>query len=241
MNWPEDFINKIICGDCLEVMRDIPDESIDLIITSPPYKNAYEGIGISKGKKIAKYHYTCDVGEPLYTTIDAGVLVKSILKPRGIFLLNLGWNKDSGAFRPFYVVERLLKNGWFCSDIIIWHKNNPIPNTASQLTNAFEYVFLLTKTPTYNFKKKQRQYIHNVWDIPIGQGDNIHCAVFPNELPKRCIELFTEEGDTVLDFFAGLGATLLEALKLNRRFVGIDLNPDYCKIAERRLAQEELF
>lgn len=236
--FPDDFINKVICGDCLEVMKEIPDKSVDLVITSPPYKNAYEGIGISKGKKTAKYHYSCDVGEPLYAIIDASLLIKKVLNERGIFLLNLGWNKDSGALRPFYIINRILKQGWFCPENIIWHKKNPIPNTASQLTNAYEYLFMLTKIPTYNFSKKERQYIHNVWDITIGQGKDSHSAVFPNELPRRCIELFSSVGDIILDPFAGLGTTLVEAKKLNRKFIGIDISSRYCKTVKERLRQE---
>jgi DNA modification methylase len=128
-----------------------------------------------------------------------------------------------------------MKQGWFCPDCIIWHKKNPIPNTASQLTNAFEYLFLLTKIPTYNFRDKKRQYIHNVWNLSIGRGVDIHSAVFPNELPSQCIKLFTKENDIVMDNFCGLGTTLIEVKKLKRKGIGIEISKEYCDIAVQRL------
>lgn len=175
--------NKIICGDCLEVMKTFPDESFDLVITSPPYKNSYEGIGINRGKKTAKYHYNNDVGEPLYLIEDFGEILLPKVKQKGVLLLNLGYNKDNGALLPFYVVERLLKKGWFCPDLIIWHKTNPIPNTAYQLTTSIEYVFILTKIPTYKLLIKERKYIHNVFNISVNSEKNEHNASFPIELP----------------------------------------------------------
>ena len=234
-------LNKIYCGDCLEILKDVDNESIDLTLTSPPYKNSYEGIGINRGSKTAKYHYSNDVGEPLYIIQDFGKLLFDKLKSDGCFLLNLGYNKDSGALRPFYIVERLLKSGWFCPDKIIWHKKNPIPNTAYQLTNSFEYVFILTKQPTYKLKVGTRIYEHNIFNISINSEDNSHNAAFPLELPMKIIELFTNENDLVADFFNGSGTTTLASAKQNRKFIGVDINPKYCDIAEKRLQQETIF
>ena len=227
---------KLILGDCLVEMKKIPDKSIDLVLTSPPYKNSYEGIGISKGTKTAKFHYRNDVGEPLYLIEDFGEILLPKLKDEGMLLLNLGYNKDSGALRPFYIIERLLKRSWLCPDLIIWHKKNPIPNTAYQLTNSIEYIFILTKIPTYKLKVETKEYIHNVWEIAINSEDNKHNAAFPLELPEQAIKLFSDEGQTVLDPFMGSGTTGVACKELGRNFIGIEIEPKYFEIAQKRIA-----
>ena len=234
-------MNKIINGDCIEELKKLEDNSIDLVFTSPPYKNSYEGIGINRNSKTAKYHYSNDVGEPLYVIQDASKIIFSKVKSNGFFLLNLGFNKDSGALRPFQIVDRLRRYGWFCSDIIIWHKKNPIPNTAYQLTNSFEFIFVLTKRPTYKLPKEKRVYIHNLFETAIDSGSTEHNAAFPLELAKKVIETFTKEGDIVLDCFLGTGTTTVAAKQLNRKYIGIEINKDYCRIASKRLEQATLF
>jgi len=232
-------INQVIEGDCLKVLEDFPQDSIDIAITSPPYKNAYEGIGINKSEKTAKFHYTGDFGEPLYIVEDLAPLLKEILKEEGVFFLNLGYNQDSGALRPFYIVNRFIKRGWFCPETIIWHKDNPIPNTAYQLTNSFEYVFCLSQRPRIKMNVEDREYVHNVFEIPIASDTNKkHSAAFPKELPKKIIELFSDEGDVILDPFLGTGTTAVAAKELGRKYVGIEINNEYCKMARERLKQE---
>jgi len=227
--------NKIICGDCLEVMKGIPDNSIDLIFTSPPYKNSYEGIGINRGRKSLKYHYNNDVGEPLYTIEDFASLSINKLKDDGFFLLNLGFNRDSGALRPFYIIDRFRKYKWFCPDILIWHKQNPIPNTAYQLTNAYEYVFILTKYPSYKLPIDKREYIHNVFCSPVEKGETEHNAAFHIDLAKFIISKFSRNNDLVLDPFIGSGTTAIACKELGRRYIGIDTDIEYCELSRRRI------
>jgi DNA modification methylase len=228
-------INKIYCMDCIEGLEQLEEGSIDLVLTSPPYKNSYEGIGINRGSKTKKYHYSNDVGEPLYVIEDVASILFKKLKNDGVFLLNLGFNKDSGALRPFQIVDRFRTFGWFCPDIIIWHKQNPIPNTAYQLTNAYEFLFVLTKIPTYKLSIKKREYIHNVIKTPVESGKTDHNAAFHIDMAKFCISHFSKEGNLVLDMFMGSGTTAVACKQLGRRFIGFENNPEYCKIANNRL------
>lgn len=233
-------INKIHNIDCLEGLKQLEDDSIDLVFTSPPYKNSYEGIGINRGSKTAKYHYTNDVGEPLFVIEDVAELLFKKLKINGMFLLNLGFNKDSGALRPFQIIDRFRKFGWFCPDIIIWHKQNPIPNTAYQLTNAYEFIFVLTKTPTYKLPIEKREYLHNVIKTPVESGGTNHNAAFHINLAKFCVKYFSKKEDLVLDMFMGSGTTAVASKQLNRNFIGFEINKEYVKIANKRLEQTSL-
>jgi len=106
-----------------------------------------------------------------------------------------------------------VKKGWFCPDTIIWHKNNPIPNTAGQLTNSFEYIFCFSKYPRVSFAEDKKQYIKNVWEFPIASGESKHNAVFPIDLPERILSLFAEEGDIILDPFCGSWEQLVKQLR----------------------------
>jgi len=231
---------KIKQGDCVDLINNLDDGSVDFVLTSPPYKNSYEGIGMEAGEKKEKFHYNNDVGEPLYTVIDMSEALYKKIKDDGVYLLNLGYNNDTGFLRPYYIVERLLKNDWFCADSIIWHKKNPIPNTAKQLTKSFAFIFILTKRPTYKLDVDSKIYEHNVWDIGIASNKSEkHNAAFPMKLAEKSIDLFTSEGDLVLDPMVGTGTTCIAAKKLNRDYLGFDINKEYVELARKNLSKQE--
>ena len=222
-------INQIICGDCLEIMPTFPKNCIDLVVTSPPYFNIQK-----KYQRGTGYHYSKDFGEPLYIMEDASQELLRILKDDGSFCLNLGFSYgETGVLRPFYIVKRLIRQGWICIDVIIWHKNNPVP-LQGRLTNAFEYIFVFSKSPVWSFKK-QINYEHNVWTFPVEARIGT-VASFPEELPKKCIEFMSRENDIVLDPFVGSGTTCVVAKKLNRKYIGIDISQECCEVAKRRLS-----
>jgi len=105
-----------------------------------------------------------------------------------------------------------------------------------RLTNAFEMIFVLSKHPIGKYYTKE--YTHNVWDIPVSSGIKGHSAVYPIELPKRCIQHFSKENDLIIDTFIGSGTTAVSAKQLNRHFIGFEINPNYCNLANKRLEQE---
>ena len=220
---------KIFKGDCIQGIEKLKDESIDAIVTSPPYYNSSH-----KYQRGTGFHYTADVGEPLYVIQDVFSTAKPKLKEDGIICINLGFSYgETGVMRPFDIVNRLRqKQGYFINDIIIWHKNNPIP-MQKRLTNAIEYIFVLSKHPIGKYYTKK--YTHNVWKFPVDSGNKGHSAVFPIELPLRCIEHFTKENDVVLDPFMGSGTTGVACKKMNRKFIGMEINKEYIKIAKDRI------
>ena len=107
--------NIIYNKDCLEGLKELPEESIDLVITSPPYFNSAK-----KYQRGTGVHYSKDVGEPLYVIQDVSRLIFDVLKKDGFYCLNLGFSYgETGVMRPFYIVQSLLKQGCVIIDIII--------------------------------------------------------------------------------------------------------------------------
>jgi len=210
---------KTHIGNCVDLVKTLDDKSIDLVVTSPPYYNSQH-----KYQRGSGFHYTKDIGEPLYVIEDffAGLLPK--LKDDAMVCLNLGFSYgETGVMRPYDILDRLRRMGYFVIDQIIWWKNNPIP-MRNRLTNAYELIFVLSKSPQGKYYTKE--YTHNVWKFPVQKGVG-HSAVFPDELPRLCLEHFSQEGDLVLDPFMGSGTTGRMCEKMNRRWIGFELNEAY--------------
>lgn len=227
-------INKIYRGDCVELLDKLDDNSIDLVVTSPPYYNSGH-----KYQRGSGFHYTFDVGEPLYVIFDMFEKLRPKLKEDGIVCINIGFSYgETGVMRPIDIINRIRdKLGYFVNDIVIWHKNNPIP-LQQRLTNAFEFIFVLSKHPIGKYNTKE--YTHNVWKFPVSSGGHGgHSAVYPEKLSDNCIINFSKEGDLVLDPFIGSGTTAVSAKKKNRNYIGFDINPDYIDIINKRLKETQ--
>jgi DNA modification methylase len=242
------MINKIIQGDCLEVMKDIPDESIDCIVTSPPY-----------WKGFAYEAYFNSYKQYLDWTKLWLKECKRVLKPNGTLYLNV-INDSEITIRAFEIMEIATRDLMYkLHDTIIWYRYNQQPaNTTRQLTNQCEYVFMLRHTSSGVELDKKSAYenspemfktknVGNVWELPFNAGkvkNNFgkketeskwgHSG-FPIKLPETCILLSTKEGDTVLDLFAGSGTTGVACKNLNRNYILIEKEPEYIKIIEERL------
>ena len=236
-------------GDCIEEMRKIPDKSIDCIVTSPPYWKGFEYEAYFNSYK--QYLDWCEIWLKE---------CKRILKPNGTFWLNV-INDSEITIRAFELMEIATRKIMFkLHDTIIWYRYNQQPaNTARQLTNQCEYIFMLRHTSANIELHKEEAYeknphifktknVGNVWEIPFNSGKKDikgfgrketkskwgHSG-FPVELPETCILLSTKENDIVLDMFMGSGTTGVACKKLNRDFIGIELDEKYFDIAKERL------
>lgn len=146
---------------------------------------------------------------------------------------------------PWRLAFALQSDGWYLRSEIIWHKTNCQPESVKDRpTRAHEYVFLLSKSPRYFYnaaavRSESGANARSVWPISINasrsRGD--HPAMFPPDLPRRCMLAGSAKGDLVLDPFAGSGEAGCVAKTLGRRFVGIELNPAYAASAEQRIRQ----
>jgi DNA modification methylase len=232
-------INKFYKGDCLDLVEELKDNSIDCVITSPPYFNS-----LKKYQRGTGYHYTQDIGEPLYLIYDICEALKPKIKDEAALCINLGYSYgETGVMRPFDIINRIrTKLGYFVSDLIVWHKKNPIP-LQKRLTNSTEYIFVLSKTPKLKYETKK--YTHNFIESGVASSGLGHSAVYPEDLPKFCIENFTKENDIVLDCFMGSGTTALSCVKNNRNFIGFEINEEYIELSKKRIHpfinQQKLF
>jgi len=253
-------INKIYNMDCLEGMKLIDGNSIDLVVTSPPYN-----IGLDYGHgwdsdKISTNEYKSFTKKWLEE-------VFRILKDDGRFCLNIGYRvctvEDSGIdYNELIDISRSI--GFKLRETIVWIKTrergNPQSfcgaNTAwgSWLSASnpicrsyFEFIFVFykkylgkqNKGKSTMTKKEFLDYTQNAWFFP-AETDRTHPAPFPLELPLRCIKFFTYEGDVILDPFMGSGTTAEACIRLNRQYIGFEISKFYCDDMKCRTEQMRL-
>ena len=213
-------MDKLYLGDCLDVMQTLDDDSIDFIFTSPPYNR----------KRNDKYSKFNDVNDNYYELLSK-VIDIGMNKSKYIFL-NLQknyYNKQD----VFNIIGNYANN---IIDIIIWSKSNPMPASGFNVTNAYEFILILSsKTKSI---KAQKTYTKNHINTSVYSENpykKIHRAVMKPAVVEWFIERFTKENDIVLDPFLGLGTTAIECARANRRYIGIELNEHYYNIACKRI------
>ena len=217
-------LNRIYNEDCLEGMKRIPDGSVDLIVTDPPYLINYK-----TGHRKDKAHRFNDVilnddNEQLIT--DYVKECYRILKEDSAMYLFCSSHKVD-----FF--KRELEKEFSIKNMIIWVKNN---HTAGDLESAFgrkyEIVFLVNKGQ----RKFNGERLTDIWEFPRVSGDGqLHQNQKPIELIKRCIEKHSNVGEVVFDGFMGSGTTAAAALDTNRNYIGFELDEYYFNVAEKRL------
>jgi len=246
-------MNKIIQGDCLEVMQTLEDNSIDCIITSPPY---WKGFGYEA--------YFNSYAQYLRWTQKWLKEAKRVLKLNGTFYLNV-INDSEITVRAFDLMNIATEELMYkLHETIIWYRYNQQPaNTTRQLTNQCEFIFMLRQTSDgIELNKKEAfdrnphifktKNVGNVWEIPFNSGKQKikgfgrketkskwgHSG-YPEVLVETCLALSTKEGDVVLDMFAGSGTTCVVAKKMGRNYIGIELSEEYIEIIKARLKDRQ--
>lgn len=244
-------------GDAAEELKKIDDESIDLVLTSPPYDNlrSYQGFGDSWNH--AKF---CEIASELTRVLKKGGVI--------VWVVNDKTEKGSETGTSFRQALKFMELGLNLSDTMIWEKSNPLPQVKQPRYNqVFEYMFIFSKgTPkTFNpimvpckcagqnydstckniggengrtekhFKINKEKVDSNIWTMAVAQNKTIHPATFPLELALRHIKSWSNEGDIVLDPFMGSGTTGLAAIDLNRDFIGIEINDEYYGLSKERI------
>ena len=256
----KELINLIL-GDCLEHMKEITDDSIDLTVTSPPYDNlrTYNG----NNNQWCEHVWKAVLKDLYRVTKDGGVV---------IWVVGDATIKGSETGTSFKQALWAMECGFRLHDTMIYRKETP-PKTHKRYEQHFEYMFVFTKgTPvtfngifvkSKNAGKKRTGSMRqdgddlssrniggivaevklkgNVWDIVCANGGtrdkiaNKHPAIFPEDLARDHILSWSNEGDTVLDPFMGSGTTGKMANLAGRNFIGIELDENYFKIAQERI------
>ena len=240
---PAEVRNKILCQSS-ENMESLPEHSIHLMVTSPPYN--------------ARKEYDRDLSLDVYLDMLDRVWRETfrVLVPGGRACINIA-NLGRKPYIPLhaFIIEQMLAIGYLMRGEIIWDKAaSASPSTAwgswlsasnPVLRDVHEYILVFSKEGFRRPKGDRENTIQkedflawtkSVWPFQAVQARQVgHPAPFPVELPHRCIQLYTYKGDVILDPFAGSGTTCLAAKQDGRDFVGYEINPDYCRLAEERL------
>lgn len=237
---------KLIWGDFLT--ENFEENSVDLVVTSPPYN-----VGIDYNEFVDNISYE------EYLTWSKKWLLKvyKILKDDGRICLNIPLDKNKGGQQSVYadIVTIAKEIGFKYHSTIIWNEGNISRRTAwgSWMSARAPYVIAPVEVIVVLYKKVWKkirkgisditkeefiEWTNGVWVFPGESKKKVgHPAPFPEELPKRCIKLFSYVEDLVLDPFVGSGTTLIAGYKLNRRVVGVELSKDYFELAKKRIME----
>lgn len=253
-------INKVYNENCLDTMKRMPDNFIDLTVTSPPYDNLrdYKGYFFDF-ENIAKELYR--------VTKDGGVIVWIVADA------TINGSESGASFKQALYFKDI---GFNLYDTMIWLKPSPQAPTESRYYDVFEYMFILSKGKPKSLNlltdKKNASFGHvgkketrscredrkilnetrtvkeysrrfNVWDISRGNNITQHPAVFPEQLANDHILSWSNQDDLVYDPFMGSGTTAKMAIANKRNWIGSEISSEYCKIIEQRLngVQVKLF
>jgi len=256
-------LNKILCGDAVEVLKKMPSNSVDIVVTSPPYDSVrdYKGFTLDLHAAGREIHRVLKEGGIAAMVIQDQT--KNFGKSLTSFRTIIDWC-DSFGFKLFETViyrKYGAEGAWWNKRFRVDHEYIPvflkgdrpayfnkehlkIPSKhggktmtggGTRLTNGIR---IATRAITINPMKCRG----TIWEyLTAGDGSRLkheHPATFPNQLPYDFIQCFSREGEVVLDPFVGSGTTTVAAKNLNRSYIGIDIAPEYCAIAEKRMAAE---
>jgi site-specific DNA-methyltransferase (adenine-specific) len=241
---PPEALNKLYCKSS-ESMDELPDNSVHLMICSPPYNASKE--------------YDQDLNLEEYLGLLKRVWEETyrVLVPGGRACINVA-NLGRKPYIPLhtYIIDQMLGTGYLMRGEIIWNKAaSSSPSTAwgswrsatnPVLRDVHEYILVFSKS---NFRRNKRkestitredflEWTKSVWTFPAVSAKKVgHPAPFPEELPHRLIQLFSFKGDNILDPFVGSGTTCLAAYKDERNYIGYDLNHEYIQLAGKRIEE----
>ncbi|NUN22909.1 MAG: site-specific DNA-methyltransferase [Candidatus Jettenia caeni] len=242
---PAEVLNKIFCKSS-ERMDEIPDNSVHLMITSPPYN--------------VKKEYDQNLSLQEYRQLLKKVFQETYNKliPGGRICINIA-NLGRKPYIPLhsYIIEDMLSINFLMRGEIIWNKaSSASPSTAwgswlsaanPVLRDIHEYILVFSKS-SFTRKRLKKvstitkeeflEFTKSVWTFPAVSAKSIgHPAPFPEELPHRLIQLYSFKGDVILDPFCGSGTACLSALKNERYYIGYDINKEYVELANRRIQE----
>lgn len=237
-----EFHNKFLCGDAISVMEQLPDSSIDLIVTSPPYnlKNS-TGNGLKDGRggkwknaRLMNGYAAHDDCMPYddYVKWQRKCLeqMMRLLKSDGAIFYNHKWRVQGGLLQD----RREIIEGFPVRQIIIWRRKGGINFNRGYFLPTYEVIYLIAK-PDFVLSPKANSY-GDIWEFTQDMN-NPHPAPFPIDLITRI--LVSTNANLVLDPFMGSGTTAVAAKQLGKNFIGIEIAEEYCQMAQSRLRGDD--
>ena len=238
MEFPEDYVNKIICGDCLDIMKKMPDECLDLVVTSPPYNlinSTGNGMKNGNGGKwknaaLMKGYKAHDDNMPYdeYVEWQKNCLSEMLrlIKKNGAIFYNHKWRVQAGLLQD----RREIIENFPVRQVIIWKRKGGINFNKGYFLPTYEVIYMIAKK---EFVLAKGANSHgDVWEFT-QEMNNIHPAPFPVSLIYRIIS--STNAQIILDPFSGSGTTAVASLLLKRNYIGIELSEEYCSLSEKRI------
>ena len=240
------FVNKpfhIECTDCIRALSDIPDNSLDFILTDPPYNL---GLFMKRRATNLKAMRPNFFGAAGWDDLEFADWEKEM----DLFFAELSRVvKESSSvimFMSIIKVETIIrlaeKHGFYYKTTGIWHKKNPMPRNMNlhfiNSTEAWIYFTYKKHTGTFNNDGKA---IHDFFETSVTPSGEKKCGKHPTQKPVQLLDTFvkilTNENDTVFDPFCGSGSSGVAALQNGRNFIGSEINEEYCRITKERIVQ----
>lgn len=249
------FLNKIFCNKALKFTPKLPDEYVDLVVTSPPYNVGLQGYDNYKDKKehILYIRWLKRIFKQIYPKLKKG----------GRVAIVIGDGKNGKIPTHTYIAKFMIHElGYLPMSTIIWNKRNTSSRTSwgtfqspldPSLPTSFEYILVYAKE-SYKLQYEGETDITKdefvEWSLALWTlerkayrksnyiiKNKIHPAPFPEEIPTRLMKLFSWIGATIYDPFIGVGTTAIAAKKCNRNYIGVDKSKQCCAESEKRLKQ----
>lgn len=212
-------INKIYVTDCFEAFVNLQDDSIDHVLTSPPYNRLRNDKYSHYDDKIEDYFsFLCKV-------IDESIRVSS-----GYVFFNIMKN----YYNKKDVFKIIGKYSDVIQEIFIWEKTNPLPASGKSITNSYEYFIVFGNKPV----KSNTTYTKNIITTSVNsKTSKEHKAIMKQEVCDWFIEKFTKENEIILDPFMGAGTTAISCIKLNRKYIGFEISKEYVELSNKRISE----
>lgn len=242
--------NNIYCGDTVETMKKLNEESIDLILTSPPYlasirqdNHKYPG-----AKDQVKDNQSID--DYLDWIVENFKQYERILKKDGVVVFNFSYTTFNPSL-PYFLINEVFNNTDFrIYDTFAWKKKSamPVSGHPNRVTRIVEMVYIFAKTPYFKANKTVssvsrtgQKYYNNYYNFIEARNNDGkvegHEATFSTDFASFFIDLYSKENEIVLDNFSGTGTTPYAASKMNRQYIGIDLVEKFCQYARERVSK----
>jgi len=226
---------KLIHDDCLNAMRGMPDNSVDITVTSPPYNLNKRASGGGNSKRNYDGWYADDMPEEEYQVWQKDCIREMVRITKGSVFYNhkvrYAWHSRNKYRVPSNIYHPMQ---WLCDFPIwceiVWDRRATSGHANRRCRMSDERIYQIGKPDKFN----DMGYT-TVWQIPPTKNVN-HVCTFPQELVERCILQSTDEGDVVFDPFMGAGTSGVTAKRLNREFVGVEMDAEYFQIAQSNIS-----